>query len=145
MSPHPDVIIINDFQRDVLYGQLHFAPARRAGDFVFCSGVIAGPKPGESVDAAGFEVLVAKAFDGIGQTLAAAGGSLASIAEITSYHVFANPVFKGSKADHLRAFQAGKDARIAEPYPAWTAIGVEGLFLDEGLVEIKVTAHIPKR
>ena len=68
MSSNPPVIIVNAFQRDVLYGRLHFAPARRAG----------------------------------------------------------------------------KDARIVEPHPAWTAIGVEGSFLDEGHVEIKVTAHIPK-
>jgi enamine deaminase RidA (YjgF/YER057c/UK114 family) len=36
-----------------------------------------------------------------------------------------------------------KDKYLAAPYTAWTAVGVNELFPDRGLVEIELIAHSP--
>ncbi len=126
-----DVIIPPGSERT--YERFHFAPATRVGDTVYCSGVIGADGatvPDDPADE------FAAAFAALGDVLAAAGGTLADIVEMTSYHV--------DLAEHLGAFMAAKDAAISEPYPAWTAIGTTGLAIPGARVEIKATAHIPR-
>jgi enamine deaminase RidA (YjgF/YER057c/UK114 family) len=64
--------------------------------------------------------------------LVQAGIEACNIVEITTYHV-------GLK-QHLGAFVKAKDEFIAEPYPAWTAIGVSELLTDGALGEIRAIA-----
>ena len=51
---------------------------------------------------------------------------------MTTYHV--------GLRDHLDDFVKVKDEFIAEPYPAWSAIGVSELITAGTLVEIILTA-----
>jgi enamine deaminase RidA (YjgF/YER057c/UK114 family) len=112
------------------YERSHFSPAVLDGDRIYVSGVIgtdaAGKVPDDPTEQ--FEC----AFEGVRQVLEAAGASLADVVEMTTYHVDLH--------EHLGTFFAVKDRYIAEPYPAWTAIGVSALARRKGLVEIRVIA-----
>ena len=72
------------------------------------------------------------AFEHVKAVLAGAGKTMADIVEMTTFHV-------GLQA-HANTFLAVKDKYIDAPYPAWTAIGIEELFVPGALVEIKVIA-----
>lgn len=127
----PDVIIPADWQKT--YERFHFAPAVRVGDLVYCSGVIGADGATVPDDAADE---FAAAFRSLAAVLAEAGGSLADVVEMTSFHV--------DMSEHLAAFMAAKDAALPEPpYPAWTAIGCTELAIRGARVEVKATAHIP--
>lgn len=112
------------------YDQFHFAPAARTGDRLFCSGQIGfGPDGKVSEDA---ETQFVQAFENLGLILKEAGLGFGDIVDITTFHV-------GLQA-HMQTFMAVKDRFIAEPYPAWTAIGITELAIPGALVEIKATA-----
>ena len=64
--------------------------------------------------------------------LLAAGGSLADVVDLTSYH---------TDMSLMGAFMKAKNAAIGEPYPAWTAIGISTLYEADGVVEIKIVAQ----
>jgi enamine deaminase RidA (YjgF/YER057c/UK114 family) len=114
------------------YEQLHFAPAVRDGDRLFCSGQIgSGPDGKVSADP---EAQFTQAFENVKTVLAEAGASFADVVEMTTFHV--------GFSQHIAAFMGVKDRYVAAPYPAWTAIGVSELAFG-GLVEVKVTAHLP--
>lgn len=115
------------------YERFHYAPAVRVGDTVYCSGVIGAEGSKVPEDPANE---FANAFTGLAAVLAAAGGSLADIVEMTSYHV--------GLSEHMQAFVQAKDAVIAKPYPAWTAIGCTELAFPGARVEIRATAVIPR-
>ena len=114
------------------YDGFHFAPAVVDGDHVRCSGVI-----GMSLDdhtcpsdpAAQFKL----AFENLGIVLDAAGVSFADVTEMTTFHV--------GLQEHMQTFLTVKDEFMAEPYPAWTAIGITELAIPGGIVEIRVTAR----
>jgi enamine deaminase RidA (YjgF/YER057c/UK114 family) len=130
--PISDVIIPDGFQET--YDRWQYAAATRAGDFLFISGVIGVSKDGVCPEDPAEQFTCA--FEDIQRTLKVAGGSLADIVEITSYHL---------DWLHTRdAFVATKAKYIMEPYPAWTAIGVAQLGLPAALVEIRVTAWLGK-
>jgi enamine deaminase RidA (YjgF/YER057c/UK114 family) len=108
----------------------HFSPGLDTGDFVFFSG-ITGILPDLSI-AADPETQFREAFRILQANLVQAGLEVRNIVEITTYHVGLNR--------HLSAFTKVKDGFIAEPYPAWTAIGVSELITDGALVEIRAIA-----
>lgn len=142
-APHGEIILNDAFERDTLYGDWHFAPIRRVGDFVFLSGVVAGPRKGEAKTPDAFKIQVRRSFHAIQASLTAAKLTYADVVALDSFHVFASPHFEGTKEQHLTAFRAVKDEFMKAPYPTWTAIGVVALVPDNGLVEIKVTAYAP--
>ncbi|MBP6012824.1 MAG: RidA family protein [Alphaproteobacteria bacterium] len=144
-APGGEVVIANAVERDFLYGEWHFAPVRRAGDTVYLSGVVAGPRKGEAHTPEAFKVQLRRAFASLDASLQAAGLTFADVAELETFHVFSSPNFDGTKAQHLDAFRAVKDEYFKAPYPAWTAIGVAALVPDNGLVEIKLTAHARRK
>lgn len=113
------------------YERFHFAPAVRVGDTLYCSGVIGAD--GATVPEQASEEFT-KAFQSLAEVLAAAGGSLDDVVEMTSFHV--------DMSTHLADFMAAKDAVIGEPYPAWTAIGCTELAIPGARVEIRATAVI---
>lgn len=127
-APHDDPI--TDPGR-LLYDRWHFAQAVRAGDLLLCSGQIGngadGSVPPEFVDEA------RNAWHRVGEVLAAAGLGFADIVEYTSYHV--------GLQDTLPGFMAVRDEVLAEPWPAWTAIGVSELAVPGARLEIRVTAR----
>jgi len=109
---------------EATYERFHFAPAYRVGSTVYVSGVIgSGKEP---------DAQFADAFTQLASVLEAAGSSLDKVVEMTTFHV--------DMSKHLGAFMAARDAAMAEPWPAWTAIGCTELAMPDGLAEVKVTA-----
>ena len=114
------------------YESLHYAPAVRAGDMLVLSGVVAGLREGETE--ADQEAAFARAFEAIGAILEEAGADWDDVVEIITYHT--------DLPAQIATFGGVKDRYIKEPYPAWTAIDIDRLYPDRGLVEIKVTAYL---
>ena len=124
-----EVIVPQGWER--AYEGLHYAPAVRAGDFVYLSGVVAGfPDPNDTDQAAAY----ARAFETIGEVLQEAGADWSHVVELETFHT--------DLPAQIDAFAEVKDRYIAAPYTTWTAIDVDRLFPDRGLVEIKVTAYL---
>jgi len=113
--------------------QWHLSHVVRSQGFLLLSGVtgtgqdgLVASDPGEQFE---------QTFVHLGLYLEAAGAALTDIVEMTSHHV--------GLREHLAEFIAVKDRHIAEPYPAWSAIGVSQLITEGALVEIRVLAVDP--
>lgn len=115
------------------YSDWHFAPAILSGGFLFVSGCT-GTSPDGSLPRSP-EAQVRRAFENVGVVLAEAGADFGDVVEMTSYHV--------GLLDHLDLFRRVKDDYIAEPYPAWTAIGISELAAPGAIIELRVTARDP--
>src|SRR6185369_5489819 len=119
---------------DAFYERLHFAPAIKDADRLYCAGVIGvgadGAAPSDP------EAQFTRAFELLNGVLTTAGVSFADVVDVTTFHV-------GLQA-HLRTFAKVKDRYLTPPYPAWTAIGVTELAVPGGLVEIKVVARLER-
>jgi enamine deaminase RidA (YjgF/YER057c/UK114 family) len=126
-----------------MYDQYHFSSAYRAGAFVFFSGVVAEPPGPQPATADEFQQDLRRAFSQIKRTLAVAGADFGQVVKLRTFHVFDSPHFNGDKAAHIKAFMTVKDEFMPGPYSAWTAIGVNELFPDRGLVEIEMIVHAP--
>ena len=113
------------------YDNFHFAPAVRVGDLLLCSGQIGTDASGACQDDP--EAQFTAAFEGLKVIVEEAGGSMADVVEMTTYH---------TDMAHLGTFMKVKDRFVAEPYPAWTAIGCTELALPGALVEIRAQAHL---
>ena len=111
----------------------HLSPLVESGGFAFLSGVT-GVRPDGSLSGDP-ETQFRDAFTFVQQNLAAAGLGFADVVEMTTYHV--------GLRRHLAAFIKVKDAFVAPPYPAWSAIGVTELITEGTLVEIRVIARRP--
>lgn len=127
--------IVPDALRET-YETLQYAPATRAGDMVFLSGVIAALKEGETGTDAEYVAAAEQAFEEIEMILKEAGGSIADIVDVTSYHV--------DFAKHVGPLMQVKAKWMPAPYPAWTLIGITNLYNPLGFVEIKANAYIPR-
>ena len=127
------------------YDDYKFAPARRVGDFLYISGVIAGPQGKEARDAQAFKAQVRRSFGWLKQTLAAEGLTFADVAMINTFHVWNGPGFTGTRDEQFAAFSAVKDEFMSAPHPAWTAVGTTGLLMDNGVVEIQMIAYAPRK
>ena len=108
----------------------HFSSAARAGGLLLCSGQIGVGSNGIPDSA---EEEFRNAWTLIGAVLAEAGLGYENIIEYTSYHV--------NMPEHLQDFMKVRDEFVAEPWPAWTAIGCTELAVPGARVEIKVVAH----
>jgi enamine deaminase RidA (YjgF/YER057c/UK114 family) len=126
------------------YARYHFAQVRRAGDYLYVSGVIAGRREGEGRDVEAFKAQVRRAFRRIQTDLAAGGASFADVVMINSFHVWSGPNFTGTRDEQFAAFSAVKDEFMPPPHPAWTAVGTTGLLADGGIVEIQMIAYAPR-
>ncbi|MGF6696893.1 enamine deaminase RidA (YjgF/YER057c/UK114 family) [Paraburkholderia sp. MM5496-R1] len=112
------------------YDAYHFSPATRVGDTIWVSGQVGiGPdmKAGE-----GMEAQARIAFESLKAVLESAGGSLADIVELTTFHT--------DLRGEIEAFSAVKDAYFPARYPSWTAVGVTQLALPELCIEIRAVA-----
>lgn len=117
------------------YDSYHYAPATRAGDFIFLSGVVAGVREGET-DEAALDAAFDRAFRGVASVLQEAGADWTDVVEMTTYHTDLPAQFT--------VFSRVKDRYVPEPYPSWTAIDVDRLLPDRGIVEIRVIAYAPR-
>ena len=122
-----------------------FAAARRAGDVVFLSGVVAGPRPGVEPTVAEYQDGVRRAFRHLERSLKAYGLTFADVAMLNTFHVFRTPHFPGTKMEQFDAFLKVKNEFMSAPHTAWTAVGVTELLPDNGVVEIQAIAVVPKR
>lgn len=114
------------------YEATRYAPVVRIGNLLIAGGVIGTTREGDNSPEAQFR----RAFDRVIAILEANDLTLADVAEMTTYHV--------DLGELGRDFIAVKDEYLPDPpYPAWTAIGVERLFLDSALIEIRFTAALP--
>ena len=106
-----------------------FSEAVIDGDRVYLSGVVAGLRRGETDPSAAYD----RAFKTIADILERSGSSWDSVLEMTTYHT--------DVTGQIDAFAAVKARYVRAPFPAWTAIDVDRLLPDNGLVEIKVVAR----
>ena len=136
-------VIISSAGEQGAYNAYTYAPARRVGDMLYVSGVIAGKAPGVEGDVEAYKAGLRQAFRRLERTLKQAGTSFDNVVMINSFHVFDSPHFKGTKEEHFNAVLAVKNEFMKAPHPAWTAVGTTGLLADNGLVEIQLIAHVP--
>ena len=116
--------------------ELQYAPAVRAGDMVFCSGVIAALTEGEEATEEAYFRAADEAFGEIDMVLREAGGSIADVVDLTGYHID----FEKHMAPMFRA----KAKWMPGPFfSCYTLIGISSLFNPLGFVELKARAYIP--
>lgn len=109
---------------------LKLSPGIVAGDFVFLTGMTGSGADGSMPSDP--QTQFRTAFDKIGAVLAEDGLGHDAIVEMTSYHV--------GLRDHFDLFNAVRAEYVDEPWPAWTAVEVAGLWREGALVEIRVVA-----
>lgn len=143
-SPGGEVVIAGPTEQ-AFFDRLHFASARRAGDFLYLSGVVARRNAGEGRDVEAYKAQVRRAFRAIKGSLKAGGASFSDVVMLNTFHVWDGPDFQGDKNAQFSAFGAVKDEFVSPPYPAWTAVGTTGLLGPGGLVEIQVVAYAPQK
>ena len=115
---------------------LQYAPAVRAGDMVFCSGVIAALKEGEAPSDEAYFRAADEAFAEIDMILKEAGGSLADVVDMTGYHV--------EFEKHMGPLFEAKAKWMPGPFfSCYTLIGISALYNPLGFVELKARAYIP--
>ena len=126
------------------YGDFHFSPAVRAGDFVFVSGVVAGAFRQEApINKETFKNSIRGAFTSLKDVLELAGADINQTVKMRTFHVFDSPLIDVSKVEQVKAVAEVKSEFIGEPHPAWTAVGTTALLPDAGLVEIEVVVYAP--
>ena len=125
-------------------GRFHYAPAVRAGDYVWISGVVAGAWDGEVLDRDGFADAVRRAFQAIGRTLEAAGAGFDGVAHMRTFHVFDHELIGISKVEQFEVIADVKGEFVPEPHSAWTGVGTTALLPDRGIVEIEVVVYAPQ-
>ncbi|MEN8376381.1 MAG: Rid family hydrolase [Gemmatimonadota bacterium] len=140
-----EAIIANEAKRDRLYnGRFHFAPAVRAGDYIFVSGVVAGAWAGEVLDREGFAESVRAAFRSVEETLVAAGAGWDGVVRMRTFHVFDHELIGIEKVEQFEVIAGVKDEFVPEPFSAWTGVGTTALLPDRGIVEIEMVVYDPQ-
>ena len=109
-----------------------FSPALIYGDTVYLSGALGVQN---TDDAAGMEMAIQSVFSELDMVLKDSGTDWAHVVEMTSYHT--------DLPAQQEIFRKIKDTYIKPPYPAWTAVEVQGLWLEKGIVEVKLIAKFP--
>jgi enamine deaminase RidA (YjgF/YER057c/UK114 family) len=112
-----------------IYDGFHYAPAVRAGDFLYLSGVVGVPR---SEGEAGLREAAEQAFTTAAVVLGEAGYSFDDVIDMTSFHTD----LEAQKA----SFQEVRDRFLSEPWPAWTAIDIDRLWMPEAVVEVRFVA-----
>ena len=117
------------------YNGFHYAPAVKAGDTIYLSGVVASLIMDENeTNPEDLEAAFDRAFESLGGILEASGADWSHVVEMTTFHT--------ELIHQIAPFTASKDKYLKEPYPAWTAIDVDRLYPERGIVEIKLIAYV---
>ena len=128
MSFEPVVTASGQF----MYNNFHFSQATKSNGFLLCSGVIGTGDKGKLPE--NIQEEFRNAWTEVGNILAQCNLGYEDIVECTTYHV-------GLQAT-MGDFMAVRDEFLAEPWPAWTAIGISELAIPGAHVEIRVTAKL---
>ena len=118
--------------RHALYAEHGYSAAIRSADLLFVSGQVGSRDDGSPEPE--FEAQVRLAFANLRATLAAAGCTFDDIVDVTTFHTRPDEQFAVVMTVKSEVFSE-------EPYPNWTAIGVNWLAGFD--FEIKVIARIP--
>lgn len=119
---------------EILVDQFNAGPAVRAGDFVFISGVVGGIPGDVERTPEAYELAIRDTFRRVGVVLNAAGAEWEDVIEMTTFHV--------DMAEHQDIFRDVRAEFFPQaPFPAWTGIGVERLWIEPLFVEIRVVAY----
>ena len=109
-----------------VYDTWKYAPARRAGAYVYVSGVVIARAPEGPHSPETIREQTRGAFERIGVLLSAFGVGFADVVMINSFHDWSAPEFEGDRKAQFDLFNSVKDEFMAEPHPAWTAVGTSG-------------------
>ena len=118
--------------RHDLYAHHTYSAAIRSGDLLFVSGQVGSRSDGSPEP--DFEAQVRLAFANLEATLKAGGCTLDDIVDVTTFHTDPERQFD-------TVMKVKGEVFPAQPYPNWTAIGVNWLAGFD--FEIKVIARIP--
>lgn len=119
--------------RQALYNINKYSAAIRSGDLLFVSGQVGSRDDGTAEP--DFTRQVNQAFTNLAAVLKAAGCSFDDVVDFTTFHTDPEAQFATVNEVRLRFFGD-------EPYPNWTAVGVNWLAGYD--FEIKVIARIPQ-
>ena len=142
-APSGAVILSSAIEKEG-YDEYRYAAVRRVDNTLYLSGVVMGPREKEATDVAGFKAQVRRGFERIKANLEASGAGFADVVMVNSFHVWDSPNFTGSRDQHWDAFYEVAADYIKAPYPAWTAVGANGLLAPRGLVEVQMVARLSK-
>lgn len=142
-APNGAVILATEAEKDG-YDEFRYAAVRRVDNMLYISGVVIGRRENEGTDLAAFKVQVRRGFERLKASLTASGANFGDVVMVNSFHVWDNPNFTGTRAEHWDAFYEVAGDYIKAPYPAWTAVGTTGLLAPRGLVEVQMIARLPK-
>lgn len=123
-----EVVLPAHPQARAQHEEFGYAEAVVHGDTVYLSGIVGG-KLGADTEEEAYD----RAFRHIAAALKRAGSSMADVLDMTTYHT--------DLPAQIDVFSAVKRRHMGAHFPAWTAIDVDRLLPDEGLVEIKVIAR----
>jgi len=136
-------IAITSPREQELYDKWNFAPARRAGDYVYVSGVVVWKEPGTPRTPETFKMAARAAFRTLQARLQALGANFGDVVMMNTFHDWSAPEFKGDRVAQFAAFLAVKREFMSAPHPAWTAVGTSALIRDGGVVEVQMIAYAP--
>jgi len=122
------IILPEDEENREIFEQFGFAEAVISGDTLYASGVVAGTYGGRE-----FEDSVRGNFRYLGTILERAGFTWDDVVDMTTYHT--------DLIAQIDIVSAVKKEFMPGATHAWTAIDVDRLYPDEGLVEIKIVAR----
>ncbi len=112
--------------------QFGYAPGLISGGFLFMAGQLGRDDAGDVI--ADPEAQIARAWQNVRGVLQAAGGDIADIVDVTSFHV--------GLREHLALYKSVRDRFMQGHTPPWTAIGVSELSRPGLIVEIKCIARL---
>ncbi|MBQ0819208.1 RidA family protein [Microvirga terrae] len=118
--------------RQALYEMHRYSAAIRSGDLLFVSGQVGSREDGSPEP--DFAKQVELAFDNLSEVLKAAGGTFDDIVDVTTFHT-------DPEAQFGTVMSVKDNVFPNEPYPNWTAVGVNWLAGFD--FEIKAIARIP--
>ena len=136
-------VILSTPAEHTAYDDWNYAPARRAGDHVYVSGVVVGRLADAPRTPETFKVATRRAFATLRELLRALGADFPDVVMINTFHDWSAPEFHGDRLSHFTAFREVKAEFMPPPHPAWTAVGTSGLIREAGVVEVQMIAYAP--
>lgn len=110
-----------------------YSPAFRVGDVVYVAGHVGWDENGELPQSAADQAR--RTFENLAETLREAGVGWNEVFEMTTYHV-------GLQQQFAEFAKIREEYIVSEPYPAWTALGVQELARPGLLLEITLKAYV---
>ena len=115
------------------YERVPAAPAVRAGDLLFVSGQLSVDKDRTVLDPGNIGAQAARVFDSLQAVLEAAGGSLADVVDLVSFHTDVRDV--STVFDVARRY-------FESDFPAWTQVGTTGTYAPGLELSIRAIADL---